>query len=97
MPLDLGSCQAQGPQLAQDLTGDLGGREPVSRWLDGMNLRVASPDFAYVVHTQVGIHEQVAGLPVDLGRPVAIELIDIELTYTVVVLRPLTDDYSRVR
>lgn len=41
--------------------------------------------------------EEVTGLPVDLERPVVVELIDIEPVHALIVLQAHTDDYSRGR
>ena len=84
------------PAALSGLGRNLGDHEPVGRWLRGIEQWVAGPDVADVIQTQVGMFEEVTGLPVDFERPVIIEPIDVEPLHGTVILQPLTDDYSSV-
>lgn len=80
----------------QDQSGDLSNHEPVGRWLGGIEQGIAGPDIADVVQTQVGMLEEVAGLPIDFERPVIIEPIDIEPVHIAIVVQSLTNGYRSV-
>ena len=79
----------------QDLAGDLGNHEPVGRWFGGVEQGIAGPDVTDVVQTQVGMLEEMTGLPVNLERPVVIQPIDVEPLHSNIVLQTLTNDYRR--
>lgn len=78
----------------EDLAGDFGDHEPMGRWFGGIEQGITGPYVVDVIDPQVGVFEEVTGLPVDFKRPVIIELFYIEPVHMVIVLQALTNDYK---
>lgn len=60
------------------LPSDLSDHEPMGRWLRGGEERVAGPDIAHVIDTQMWVFEQVRGLRVNLERARFVECVEIK-------------------